>query len=662
MVDRAFATYDAEAGVAGLGVSGVSGYSGEGLLSGPLATNNVVVRDTATVTLLENVSVNTLNFTPGGSGTIDLGGFKLTLAGGGLISGLEGNDRTNTFQNGTITSGLAGGDLYFHILSYGGTNRPTNFNAVFADNGGQAVRLITAAGDGGTSVLNLNGVNTNTGGTVFNLGTINLGAGAALGSGGLELVRATLNQTLGGVIPVQSLTMGGGSTLTLANQANAFTSITVRNNGAGATLNLTGTTTLSGGLTVESRDPSALPSLANGILDLAAQPAAAFVIGSHIANGVSLAPLQPSLNIVSVIQNGGISKSGNGVLQLSGANTFAGGVNVTAGGLAIGGNSNPLSGVVASGPLGTAAFTMGANTRLITTGTWTVGNAVTFQGDTLFASTSNAASALTINGIATLPSVWNVNVLNPLLTVNLSDASPSIGSDVINKSGLGTINVGNYAGSILVTGGLSITADGNKRGTFEQLAIGGDITITGDTAITVNRTGSGPFSRNKIIQKGAVNITGNIMSVTNLSGYGLEVTGTTTMSGPAHFSVGTASNWLQNSGLILTGVIDDGVTDFGLIKSGPGTLELRAVNTFGGAGHPQPDEQRLRSRPRRGPDAHHAVRSRRQRQPRARQELRRRPRPHRQQYRLDRPDHRHRRHPAPRPQQRSRQRRDHHLA
>ena len=267
VVDRAFATYDAVAGVAGLGVSGVSGYSGEGLLSGPLATNNVVVRDTATVTLLENVSVNTLNFTPGGSGTIDLGGFKLTLAGGGLISGLEGNDRTNTFQNGTITSGLAGGDLYFHILGYGGTNRPTNFNAVFADNGGQAVRLITAAGDGGTSVLNLNGVNTNTGGTVFNLGTINLGAGAALGSGGLELVRATLNQTLGGVIPVQSLTMGGGSTLTLANQANTFTSITVRNNGAGATLNLTGTTTLSGGLTVTSIDPSALPSLANGILD-----------------------------------------------------------------------------------------------------------------------------------------------------------------------------------------------------------------------------------------------------------------------------------------------------------------------------------------------------------------------------------------------------------
>ena len=584
VVDRAFATYDAVAGVAGLGVSGVSGYSGEGLLSGPLATNNVVVRDTATVTLLENVSVNTLNFTPGGSGTIDLGGFKLTLAGGGLISGQDGDNRTNTFQNGTITSGLAGGDLYFHILSYGGTNRPTNFNAVFADNGAQAVRLITAAGDGGTSVLNLNGVNTNTGGTVFNRGTINLGAGAALGSGGLELVQATLNQTLGGVIPVQSLTMGGGSTLTLANQPNTFTSITVRNNGGGATLNLTGTTTLSGGLTVESRDPSALPSLANGILDLAGQASAAFVIGSHIANGVSLAPLQPSLNIVSVIQNGGISKSGNGVLQLSGANTFAGGVNVTAGGLAIGANSNPLSGVVASGPLGTAAFTMGANTRLITTGTWTVGNAVTFQGDTLFASTSTSASALTLNGVATLPSIWNVTVLNPLLTVSLADASPSISSDVINKSGFGTLNIGNYAGTILVAGGLSITADGNGRGTFQELAIGGDITITGDTAITVNRTGSGPFSRNKIIQKGALSITGNIMSVTNLAGYGLEVTGTTTMSGPAHFSVGTASNWLQNSGLILTGVIDDGVTDFGLIKSGPGTLELRGVNTFGGAG------------------------------------------------------------------------------
>ena len=570
------------AGVAGLERGGVSGYAGEGLLSGPLATDNVRVRDTATVRLIEDVSVNTLNFYPSGnSGTLDLGGYKLTLTGGGLMSAIDGDNRTNTIRNGTITSGLAGGDLYFHTANYGGTNRITNFDAIVADNGAQAVRFITGAGDGGTSNLNVSGVHTYTGGTVVNRGTFNLGATARLGTGGLVVVQGAFVQALGGVIPAQSLAIGAAATVTLANQPNSFTGLTMTNN---ATLNLTGTTTLTGGVTVTSRDPSRIASLANGTMNLGGQASAAFAIGAHESNGVNFAPLQPSLNIVSVIENGGIVKSGAGVLQLSGASTFAGGVSVTAGGLALGGNSNPLSGVVTSGPLGTGVLTMAANTSLITTGTWTVANDATFLGDTLFATTSTSAQSLTLAGVSTLPSVWNVDVLNPLLTVAIGDASPSGAGDVINKSGLGILNVGNYAGTVIVTGGIGISDDGNGRGTFQEVVLGGPLFLTGDTAITVNRTGSGPYARNKILQKSDLTVPGNIMSVTNLSGYGLEFTGTTTLTGPAHFSVGTASTFVQNSGLILSGVVDDGANDYGLIKSGPGTLELRGVNTFGGAG------------------------------------------------------------------------------
>ena len=582
IIDRAFATYDATAGVSGLGVGGASGYSGEGLLSGPGATDNVLVRDTAVVRLLEDTTVHTLNFYPaGGSGTLDLDGRRLVLAGGGMMSAIDGDNRTNTFRNGTITSGLAGGDLYLHVANYSGTNRITNLDAVVADNGAQPVRLISSAGDGGTSVINVNGTNTYTGGTVINRGTFNLGASATLGSGGLTVAQGLFTQALGAVIPEQPLSVGSGATVTLANQANTFTSLTVTNN---ATLNLTGTATVKGGVTVTSRDPSRIASLANGTLNLDGQAAAAFDIGAHMGNGVAVAPLQPSLNVVSVIENGGIVKTGDGVLQLTGASTFSGGVTVSAGGLAIGGNSNPLSGAVTSGPLGTGLLTMAAGTRLISTGSWTVGNDATFLGDTVFATTSTSAAALTINGVATLPSTWNVDVVNPLLTVSLADASPSTATDVINKSGLGILNVGNYAGTIQVVGGVGISADGNGRGTFQEIAIGGDVLISGSTAITVNRSGSAPYARNKILQKGALSIDGSILSVTNLSGYGLEFTGATTLTGPAHFSVGVASTTVQNSGLILTGAIDDGANDFGLVKSGPGTLELRGVNTFGAAG------------------------------------------------------------------------------
>ena len=593
VVDRDWATYGAN-GVAGLGQPGVAGYSGSGLLSGAAATDNVRVQlgGTSLTTFIQDVVVNTLNLQNGNNGatnTFDLAGFNLRVAGGGLMVSPNNGNSLVEFRNGTITAGAVGApaDLYFFHNHFGTDNRSVLVNAAIVDNGvNGAVRLILTAGDkqGGTSVVTLNGANTYTGGTVINGGARVLGATGVLGTGGLELVEGSLTQTLGGVIPAQALTLGGGSTLTLANQANSFTSLTVRNVGGGVTLNLTGTTTLTGGLTVVSRDPSTLPSVANGILNLGGQASAAFDVGGHESNGVNFAPLQPSLNIVSVVENGGIVKSGSGVLQLSGASTFAGGVSVTAGGLAIGGNSNPLSGTVTSGPLGTGVLTMAANTRLITTGTWTVANNATFLGDTLFATTSTAAQTLTLAGVSTLPSVWNVNVLNPLLTVAISDASPSGAGDVINKSGLGLLNIGNYAGTVVVTGGVGISADGNGRGTYQELALGGPLVLTGDTAITVNRSGSAPFARNKILQKDDLTVPGNIMSVTNLSGYGLEFTGTTTLTGPAHFSVGTASTFIQNSGLILSGVVDDGLNDYGLIKSGPGTLELRGVNTFGGAG------------------------------------------------------------------------------
>jgi autotransporter-associated beta strand protein len=594
VVDRDWATYGAN-GVAGLGAAGANAYDGGSLLSGPSATDNIRMQlgASATILLTEDVTVGTLNLQNGANpstNTIDLNGRKLTLAGGGLMISPNNGNSLVVLSNGTITAGTTGvdSDLYVFHSPFGTDNRRARVDAAITDNGAGKVRLVLTGGDNtttGTGQLILNGANTYTGGTVMSAGYKELGTAGVLGTGGFTVERGLFVQLLGGVIPEQALALGGGATLTLANQANSFTSITVRNSGGGApTLNLTGTTSLKGGLTVTSWDPSVVPVFANGVLDLSAQNAAAFDIGAHEQFGRSVIPLRPSLDIVSVITNGGIVKSGSGVLQLSAASTFAGGVTVNAGGLAIGANSNPLAGAVASGPVGTGLLTMAGGTSLLSTGSWTIGNAVTFLGDTTFASPTANASSLTINGVATLPSVWNVNVLNPLLTVSLADASPSVASDVINKSGLGILSVGNYAGTILVSGGLSITADGNGRGTREVLAIGGDIDILGDTAITVNRSGSGPFARNKVVQKDDLTITGNIMSVTNLSGYGLEFTGTTTLSGPAHFSVGTASNWLQNSGLILSGVIDDGVNDYGLIKSGPGTLELRGVNTFGAVG------------------------------------------------------------------------------
>jgi autotransporter-associated beta strand protein len=173
------------------------------------------------------------------------------------------------------------------------------------------------------------------------------------------------------------------------------------------------------------------------------------------------------------------------LLQLAGQSTFTGGLTVAEGGLIIGANSTGagLDDIVTSGPLGTGTLTMAANTTLLSSGAFTVANNVIFLGDMVF----NGTNSLTLNGVTTLPSVWNATVTAPQMTVTIGDASPSLDTDVINKSGLGILVVGNYAGTIQATGGLVFNGDGNGFGTPENVSLGGDLVITGDTALTINQ-------------------------------------------------------------------------------------------------------------------------------------------------------------------------------
>ena len=206
-----------------------------------------------------------------------------------------------------------------------------------------------------------------------------------------------------------------------------------------------------------------------------------------------------------------------------------------------------------------------------------------FQGDTVFNGTTNGAAAvLNLNGNTTLPATWNATITAPQLTVNIGNVIGSSVTDVINKDGLGILNVGNYLGTIQVGGGLSFSTDGNKLGTVESLNLGGALAITANTALTVNHSGGGLLAFNKVIQKGALDIGANTLALTNTSGYGIEFTGVTTLSGKPTLSVGnaTASNVVQ--GRMLSGKVTGA---YGLVKSGPGTLVLsNPSNDFGGAG------------------------------------------------------------------------------
>ena len=584
VVDRELASYDATYGVGTLNQVGFAGYSGVSIIGGPTSTDNVRFAVAGTTVLATNTTVGTLTFGQQTTATtLDLGGNTLTIQGGALVFG-QGTDNVNfAITSGNLTGPAGGGDLYIHHLNYSGTNRTVSIDAAITDNGGP-IRVIKNSGDTGASVMTWNGTNTYTGGTVLNMGTLTLGATSTLGTGGITVYQATLNQTAGAVIPAQTLTLNGPGTVTLAGN-NTLTGISITNSGGGTpTITPTGVLTLTGGITSTSANAGAVATIGTGTLDLNGAGAFSINVGAVTVNGQAVAPWQGDLIINSTIQNGGITKSGAGNLQLGGQSTFTGGVTITSGGLVLASDTNSivLNDPVVTGPVGTGTLTLsGAVTTVVASGgARTITNNVVITGDTIFAGTNN----ITFNGDTTLPTTWNANVVAPNVVVTIGNVIGSLGTDVVNKSGLGTLSLGNYNGTINIAGGLIFLADGNTLGTVESLALGGNVALTADTAITVNRSGAAPNARNKTLQKVNLTNNGSILAVNNQSGYGLEFTGTTVLTGASHFSVGvaTASNLVQ--GLTLSGVVSD-TGGFDLVKSGLGTLALtNSGNTFGGVG------------------------------------------------------------------------------
>ena len=391
--------------------------------------------------------------------------------------------------------------------------------------------------------------------------------------------------------------MAGGAQAHLTG-ANRLSTLTFDNGGGGGiVLNAGGVLTLTGGIVATSTNATAsavigsqsVGSSPNGVLNLNGNNGFSMNVAAASVAGRDIAPLTPTLIINSAIQNGGIAKSGNGLLQLAGQSDFTGGVSVTAGGLVIGASTTPIAGGF-TGPFGTGTVTMATGTRLLASAAnFTVQNAFVFgddgagTGSFVFGGLNN----ITLSGTAQIPSVlWNVEVTAPQTTVSINDVTGDTPTSSIFKTGLGTLNVGGFEGDISATGGLSVSADGNGRGTVENVAQAASLNVLGDLSVTVNRSGSAPFARNKVIQRGTLTVPAVILSVSNQSGFGLEFTGTSTMTGgaPTHFAVGVASASNLNSGLILSGSLTDGANTVGIIKSGPGTLELRGTNDFGGAG------------------------------------------------------------------------------
>ncbi|NDD67599.1 hypothetical protein EBZ35_08165, partial [bacterium] len=370
-----------------------------------------------------------------------------------------------------------------------------------------------------------------------------------------------------------------GTSLTFTNPVTASGTATITNTG----VNLTRGPILSfgGSISVTSSNAASVATIAGGTaaIDISAGSLWFDIAPVTINGNTNVASVTPTLNVLTQIYDSvnlstgsptgtAINKTGNGLLQLSNAQSFFdGGVNVMAGGLVVGGSSFSNGTQIQSGPLGTGMLTMSNNTTLLSSGVNTVANAYSLNGTLNFSGTSN----LTLTGAATLPAgITTLNVDNPWITLALGGViNAADDTAILNKTGLGRLSIiadTGFIGGITLNGGT--LALSGKTGVVPQPMLGSSVTVSNGllqllndglssfgvisypmgviaspsvAGINLQVGGAGGSYTGNIMDVPSVSMTsGQVLNVSATNGYNLRIdTLNTTGSDPVRINPGT---------------------------------------------------------------------------------------------------------------------------
>lgn len=586
----------------------------------------------------------TANFNDAVSGTyhgVASGAGSVTKTGAGSTTITGANDYTGgtTISAGTLIVTNVGNNLTDSTdlalpgdVANAGTLEFSNINnSTFAG-------VISGAGDlvkSNAGVLTLTGVNTYTGTTTIDAGTLSIGAannlgtssGIVFGGGTLETTATlTLTQPISGASPANLLITGAGNTTTASG---IISNETVNKTGAG-TLVLGGVNTFDA-LNIAAGQVNS--GAVNGITDTAAVTietgatlnlTGAETIGS-LASGPSVGATgavtlnafgltvgdATSTTFAGVISGTGtLTKAGAGNLTLTGVNTYSGLTTINAGTLTLNnaagnalGDDNDIN--ITAGTLSvlsgeTVDEVDSAASTSVAIGTGAdlmIGNA---DGDSTMAGVVSGAGTLTKNGEGTL----DLNAANTVAAVVVNEGDVNLNAaNALSDTGALTVNGGTVT---LVAGDETV---GSLAGTDGDVVLGANDLTVANTAATsfagaisgtggLNKNGTATFTLAGVnTYTGDTNVNAGELNIAEDASIGGETDpGTTTTVGDAGTLRvnGTLRGSVTNTGTVAgSGTIIGDLDNSGIVGPGNSAGILTVTGNFAQVAEPAPDEEEV---------------------------------------------------------------------
>lgn len=311
----------------GSSIAGIKNFGSGGTVTNQTVGSYNVTATTGTYTLRnDTTSASNVVLTLGGGGST---GNSVSGTAGDLLYAAAGS----TF-NLTGTNGNGGTGVLQVALGQSGNFNIAGTSTISAAISGTGFGITKT----GAGTLTLTGVNTYTGGTIVDQGTLALGTGSGTG-----IIRGVVTVNTGA-----TLSGSGGDSLgytpgvqvtTLNLNGGTFNNAVAGNQGYSTNVTMTGGTLSStGGGSFYFNVGFGLTSNASSTTSMVSSP---IVLGTSNAFAVAVAsgttPSGIDLNITGAISSpGSLVKSGTGVLQLTGTNTYNGVTTISAGTLQLG--------------------------------------------------------------------------------------------------------------------------------------------------------------------------------------------------------------------------------------------------------------------------------------------------------------------------------------